>query len=368
MKRASIVLVIFSSLIVLLMCTLALTKPHTLEEAFQLQAATLLFHICGAILFLFAIKGFSQELKTAYRFMSAGAAMLLLGVIDIYALTAAGVSNRQWSAVVIEVPFIFMAVFFYTGIRKFAQLILVHGWLIRGGTVFPLAGFLAIGFGFVPGIVGPEPFFDVLSCIRFFNVQLFLAGAILAFNVRTITSPVYRPAFRWFAGFFGITVINTILGFMQELAWIQWFGQVSIVLYLLAGIALSVTAFQFNRLAYAEKNEHFRQKPKDRETTQTSIDINVFLAGFVSNSASVDPILDPMREITATLTPSQRPDERQQAVLAQVYLGLEEYLVTKEPLRKFEQKDLRQMIAIQFKDTVNEPVFWSKVPVATFHS
>jgi hypothetical protein len=346
MKRASIIFIVFIIISVGLCATLLAKQPATLEEAFQLQLATLLFNICGSVLFLLAIKGFRQSLKIAYRFMSAGASMLLFGVIVIYALLAMHASDQPWAVILAEMPFMLTAAFFYIGIRTFAKLIWAETFLTNIPLVFAGAAMLGVLGGFVPGILGAEDSFDSQAAIRFANIILFVCSLVLSNNVWIRASPFYRQAFTWVLAFFTLTVFNTICGFLQEVPWMAWFGQASIILYLAAGLLLSITALQFNRVAY----------------------VVVFLSGFASNQEAIDPILDRLRELTAAKLPDWRPNESEQAQLAAIYLSLEDYLVNKEPLRKFDQQGLRQMIGLQFKESVNEPVFWREVPVDTLHS
>jgi hypothetical protein len=365
MKRASIIFIVFIIISVGLCATLLAKQPATLEEAFQLQLATLLFNICGSVLFLLAIKGFRQSLKIAYRFMSAGASMLLFGVIVIYALLAMHASDQPWAVILAEMPFMLTAAFFYIGIRTFAKLIWAETFLTNIPLVFAGAAMLGVLGGFVPGILGAEDSFDSQAAIRFANIILFVCSLVLSNNVWIRASPFYRQAFTWVLAFFTLTVFNTICGFLQEVPWMAWFGQASIILYLAAGLLLSITALQFNRVAYAAKSKPLQP---GKTAASRSVDVVVFLSGFASNQEAIDPILDRLRELTAAKLPDWRPNESEQAQLAAIYLSLEDYLVNKEPLRKFDQQGLRQMIGLQFKESVNEPVFWREVPVDTLHS
>ena len=366
MKRAYVIFAAFIVISLGLCATLLLKMPKSMEEAFQLQMATLLLNICGAVLFLLAIKGFRQLVKVAYRFMSAGALMLLAGVIEIYVLLALGVNDQSWSVVVTELPFTLMAIFFYIGVRIFAKLVWARTVLTKALPVLGGAAVLSLLVGFGPGLLGSQGVYDPLAAIRFFGLALFICSSVLANEVWVKTSAFYRRAFTWFLAFFSLTVFNTLCGFLQDASWMGWFGPASILLYLVAGLLLSITALQFNRVAYGEKD---KSAQPGKSGTSRSVDIIIFLAGFASNAEAVDPILDRLRELTAAKTsPDWQPTEADQTQLASIYLSLEDYLVNKEPLRKFEQQALRQMIELQFKDAVNEPIFWKNVPVETAHS
>lgn len=78
---------------------------------------------------------------------------------------------------------------------------------------------------------------------------------------------------------------------------------------------------------------------------QTTLDLIAYIAGLASNQLEIGPILDPVREITAQLSPGQQPSPNANQQLLHVYLQLEHYLVTKEPLRAFTKEALRKRIA-----------------------
>lgn len=73
----------------------------------------------------------------------------------------------------------------------------------------------------------------------------------------------------------------------------------------------------------------------------TFLDVVVYIAGLASRPTEVDPILDPVRELTARLAPDEPLTEAHEDTLCVVYLNLERYLTTKEPLRTFTRQELR---------------------------
>ena len=187
----------------------------------------------------------------------------------------------------------------------------------------------------------------------------------MAYYVWKSVSAFYKQPFLWFFSFFALNAFNTICSLYQLVFGETWFAQTGVMQYWIAGFILSVTALQFNKVAYAEKSKAFIDPKKSEKGTKTSIDLLTFLAGFASNHSAIDSLLDPIRFVTASPGYVGKPDESQQKILASVYLKLEDYLINKEPLRKFEQKDLREMIELKFKDAVDEPTFWSQIPKAT---
>ncbi len=82
------------------------------------------------------------------------------------------------------------------------------------------------------------------------------------------------------------------------------------------------------------------------------LDIVVYTAGLASNPQQIDPYLDQIRLITAK-TSSDSFTAEQQATMRKVYLELEDYLVSKEPLRKFTRQDLRARFPRQFTQVLD---------------
>ena len=81
----------------------------------------------------------------------------------------------------------------------------------------------------------------------------------------------------------------------------------------------------------------------------TPLDLVNQAAGLVSNPREVDPILDRMRAVTSRLHPGETLSESDEAALLGVYLSVEEYLVTKEPLRTFSREELRAHMALPLR-------------------
>ena len=80
-----------------------------------------------------------------------------------------------------------------------------------------------------------------------------------------------------------------------------------------------------------------KAKPLD-----TPLELVTYAAGLVSNQAAIGPTLDIVRSITARLSAGQVPPPEDENKLIDVYLELESYLTTKEPLRNFTTEDLRK--------------------------
>ncbi|HEX8763108.1 MAG TPA: hypothetical protein VF733_05115 [Candidatus Saccharimonadales bacterium] len=368
MKRAYIAASLFIFPLLPIAATFFFIPPDSNGVYWQFNLMALVLYTGSAVMFLLAMRGFRQQFKVAYRFMSAGASMLMVGVFGVIG-SRAFLGESLLGRVLSEVPFLFMAVFFYIGIRIYARLIGLNGMLTKAVGVVGVLVVLSFPLGFITALSGHSGL-DPIILIQTFNRLLFTVTAILAYQVWRTTSPMYKRALALLSTYLAITAIMVIIRITDVQPWakpfIPWYDPV----YVLAGIALFVAALRFNQIAYAEKIKAAAgQVAATGRDTLTSVDIIVSVAGLASNLRAVDKILDPMRQITALQQgPHKQLSEAQQATLAKVYLQVEDYLVTKEPLRKFEQRDLRQMIELQFKDTVDEPAFWRRVHVESSHS
>lgn len=367
MKRAYIVASLFIFPLLPIAGTLFFIPPDSNGVYWQFNLMALVLYTGSAVMFLLAMRGFRQQFKVAYRYMSAGASMLMVGVFFVIG-SRAFLNESSLGRVLPEVPFLFMAVFFYVGIRIFARLIGLNGILTKAPGVIGLLVVISFPLGLITASSGHSSF-DLTTLMQTFNRTLFIVTAILAYQVWQATSPMYKRALAWLSIYLVMTAILVVVRITDVQPWakpfIPWYDPI----YVVAGISLFIAALRFNQIAYAEKIKvsEGREMPTGKGTI-TSVDIVISVAGLASNLQALDKILDPMRQITALHESEKQLSEAQQSTLAKVYLQVEDYLTTQEPLRKFEQRDLRQMIELQFKDAVDEPAFWRRVRVESSHS
>jgi hypothetical protein len=366
-KRAYIVAALFIVPVLAVASTFFFIPPDPSGFFWQFNLMALILYTGSAVLFLLAMRGFRQQLKVAYRFMSVGALMLMVGVFAVIS-SRTFLGDSLLGRIVGEFPFLFMAVFFYIGIRIFAQLITVESVFTNTKVVMIAAAVISVPAGFMP-FLGAQYTFDPIVVEQMFNRILFICAAILAYRTWQATSSLYKHALSWLTGYLIVTAVMATLHIADAFPWMAPFIPLFDPAYVVAGLLLFAGAMQFNRIAYAEKSKPAVHGGEATEKgSHTSVDIIVFLASFASNPKALDIILEPMRRLTASGEVKGQLNATQQATLAKVYLQIEGHLVTKEPLRKFEQQDLRRMIELRFKDAVNEPAFWSQVPVESSHS
>jgi hypothetical protein len=80
-------------------------------------------------------------------------------------------------------------------------------------------------------------------------------------------------------------------------------------------------------------------------TAQTIMEAITGVAGLVSNAAAIDPVLDTMRSVSSKLNADESPSAADEGKLIDVYLDVEGYLISKEPIRAFTRAQLRARLA-----------------------
>jgi hypothetical protein len=125
---------------------------------------------------------------------------------------------------------------------------------------------------------------------------------------------------------------------------------------LIADMAILFAAYSFNTVGL------LAVRPR---AAASSLDIVLYAATMVSNPEPIDPALDEVRLITsrAASDTAVRLSAEDQKKLCRVYLQIEEYLTTKEPLRSFNKADLRSSVAEHFGlSSTSTDTFWPQLP------
>lgn len=89
-------------------------------------------------------------------------------------------------------------------------------------------------------------------------------------------------------------------------------------------------------------------------TTQvgTLLELTNYAANLASNMASVDPLLDEVRRITATTAQPGTLSVEESRSLINVYLQIEDYLINKEPIRSFSKDELRARVTSKLREQI----------------
>src|SRR5688572_32277619 len=99
----------------------------------------------------------------------------------------------------------------------------------------------------------------------------------------------------------------------------------------------------------------FGNKEEPPQESTSSLDIVVYMAGLASNPKAIDQHLDKVREISAMFTPESGLTTLHEQILTDVYILLEDYLTTKDPLRSFTKQEIRQKVEAKFNLSKTTP-------------
>jgi hypothetical protein len=86
---------------------------------------------------------------------------------------------------------------------------------------------------------------------------------------------------------------------------------------------------------------------------QNPLDMVVSAAMLASKVQEIDPIMDRVRQITASLQPGKPLSKQDEQGLLETYLQVEDYLTTREPLRAFTKQGLREHLKPALRESLN---------------
>jgi hypothetical protein len=78
---------------------------------------------------------------------------------------------------------------------------------------------------------------------------------------------------------------------------------------------------------------------------KTILDLVTYTAGLASNPTDIDPLLDDVRKITALHSLDEELSSNDERTLVNVYLSLEDYLATRDPIRTYTKSELRSRLS-----------------------
>jgi len=90
-------------------------------------------------------------------------------------------------------------------------------------------------------------------------------------------------------------------------------------------------------------------RKREAKDINTALDMVTYAASLVSNPDEIDPTLDRVRAISASLNPGQPVSPSDTQALFDVYLQIEAHLATKEVIRTFTAQDLRAKFSPQIR-------------------
>lgn len=304
-----------------------------------------LSHLAAAMLFILGLPSFKVELRKAYNRICAGIIVLgvsqLLYPIFIYL----GVQDVAFYSISSLLAILADFLIFW-GLVRFAKILVIHSpalsWLVMLVTVVTLSG-LSTALPHAASQV-PEQAFDVSQALYITSVVIIGFSTYVVLLIKRATSAAYGSPLRWFIVGLLSSIIALLLLIAANLVGPSYPGLavLAIVPFVAAGAFLMRAGYVFNTIgSYGDSVSKFHGEV-------SLVDIVVYVAAFASSPHEVDPLLDDMRAITSALKPNEKPSAADQARLAAVYRSVEQYLVTREPLRKLDTATVRRKVALEF--------------------
>lgn len=307
----------------------------------------------AAILFTINLDVYKAKLRHAYIAIAVGT--LINGAGSLQVSIIAGLSAWHSPYVLaggMVAPFLLGSLVHYLAIRYFARLVGTKHFLARSWIALPLALAIAFLTSLLPHVstTFSEIGYDIGVGVIAWSAWLALVNGILILSVRHNAGDLYKRAMAWLAGALfasalvlvsqgAYTLITTDLDHILVIV-TNTLTVISGLMWLRASYAFAITKYYQDdmpllRLLFGQSQLQGADRPK------TVVDMVTHAAGLVSNSSAIDPLLDDVRAITVKLHPGENPSDKDSQILIEVYLKIEHYLITKEPIRTFTLKELR---------------------------
>lgn len=313
--------------------------------------------LLGAVwYFLSNLKSFKSGLKIAYYLLATGIVLYSFVLLQFFLVLFAGVEDVMLRNMLFLVPYGLASFFAYLGMRKFARLLDVKNvWTSFLFTVIiaVVAGIAATQFPVPPSLLeyGIDTMtLDLVSGVLTWSVVFGIGAAIVALYVRQTISKTYKPAMTWVAIALFLLAVSALHEFIVKI----YFFDSNYVLSDFSSWPFLLTGALFLRSGLAFRGT--QHSILQLSPNASYVDVVAATASLVSKPAAVDSELDKLRNITASTPNLKALSKEDKTTLKQVYLYLEEYLVTREPLAKFSREALRENLPKDFAASLGKQI------------
>jgi hypothetical protein len=329
------------------------------ETAIAVVLIDALLAMGSAILFLIALRSFKPELKPAYRLIAlstlgVGLGLMVFPYIEYYYLW-----ENLWWNMSSYLQYLIGAPLMYFGVRLFYKKAGLKGWeaalLTLAGGVILLSAIHAV----LPNdIASYWPFttwqFDLFKLATIIPIIAYGLAAYMAAHLRLRTGAEYKMAFTWLSvGLSFYVVANVGIMLIEVIGYENWYysSRAYTIPNIIGDIGVLFAGYCFAAIG----------RPKEALSGgyASSTDIIFYLSRKVSDQNKIDKFVEDMRIITSRLNPGEQPNAEDQKKLKNVYLNIEDFLVTEDTLRNFKKVDLRAEISRHFAlEQRGEKTFW----------
>ncbi|HSX03093.1 MAG TPA: hypothetical protein VLI05_07360 [Candidatus Saccharimonadia bacterium] len=347
MKKSFAIILGLAAVIAAAICvidpaTTSLGAGNRLRLAFSVVMCWL--QLWASWYFLSSLREFKSGLRTAYTLIVIGMFLIIVPVV-LFSIALVSGSAPDWLGIISAAVYFSSTLVVYLGVRRFAKLLSIHYiwnsiWFGLGLALL-VAGVMAL----VPG--APIGIAQLVA----WSVTFSLAATVVAVRIRHLIGITYNAAMTSLVTALALTAVAGLHETIIDVIWpdgLGWYSGYGITLwpYLLMTAFFLRAALQF----------HNSNRPLSNvETNGTFLDAVIYAAGLVSTPAAVDSALNQMRLITADMNSQSTLTAAQRLTLVEVYRELENYLLTKEPLRKITREDLRSHLTYDFQQALKAP-------------
>jgi hypothetical protein len=326
--------------------------------------------IGSGVLFLVALRNFKPQLKPAYRWVAAGSFSVGILTIVYPYIEYYDLWDNVWFNMSSYTQYLVGSVLMYFGARSFLKILGLKSRATSFGVMVLAVALVSSIHAVMPHADSWPTFselkYDLFEVAVVIPVLFYGAASYIMFKIRRRAGAEYRWSFGWLAVGLGIQMASAItILVLDTIGYDNWYfnSRLYEIPTIAGDVAVLIAAYYFNIVGLTHPaHAWWHRLFGHSQLPATSLDIVVLTAGMVSNTAAIDPILERMRILTAQLTPGQTLSPSDEQELRQIYLDIEHYLVTKEPLRSFTQDELRATVTSRLElDTPELRTFWPSV-------
>ena len=302
--------------------------------------------VVAALLFVYGLRDFKPEMRRSYQIIAASVA--LFGILNLQypLLIYLNLVPGPWLAYGGSITIIIAGIgLHYIGTRHFGKTLGVDTKFASWPLLIMCTIVACAAVVFIPHRYEiPEFWYQLHQIICTFDIvwNTFIAG-ILIRSIQEV-GPSYTGALKWLAA----GAAGSALGFVQVFIVSATIGQNSSYnLHGFTAAPFEITGWFYIISGYLFcKIRFYGLRAQDRQTSgRPVLDAVINTARLVSNRREIDDILQSVRTITASLGAQQALSPVRQQTLLQVYLKLEDYLITRERLRTFTREGLRARLS-----------------------
>jgi len=290
-------------------------------------------HTGAVLLFLVSLRSYKARLQRAYQAISTAIVLLTLSTIQIVIISAFNWWDSWWvNDGFVVIPYFIAGLMAYFATRNLALLVQVRTVLARSAVVLPIVTVVSLIVIPVPHVAQPVPeiVYDAANVLLFWTAGMYaVAGGVVLAVMRHVGLSYKKTMVSLGWGFItsGIVLFVALVHsfFVEQTQDVS--GIIIDALGLISGIIFLYAGYVFAKSTSG--------------TITTVLGMVQYAASLASNPADITPLLTQMRAITDALPPGEAPGLADNQRLVLIYLGIETYLVTREPIRTYTREELR---------------------------